>query len=587
MKQKSLFTLIINHYRCWQKDLIAKKRALQEKYQTGRLFSKVSIPLTFFIIAIFLTIALVIFLDPASAQVSSWTPVQISLPPHLSEKITNQTMPSNGDPHRSTIETDGWTTIFSDDFEGDFPGEWFVDDVDGAENGEYYWGKRNCLSHSGSFSAWAVGGGDDGSSLSCGSDYPINANSWMIYGPFSLEGATSAEFSFNYWLNSESGYDFFKVLASINGSYFYGYEISGERAAWYGDVFDLTDVYMIGDLTGQPQVWIAFLFTSDDSINCEAGVYVDDVVIRASVSQSFTITASAGVNGGISPSGNVTVIKGQDQTFNITPDPGYQVAFVDVDGFTVGALTQYTFTNVQSNHTIYASFDSFSLEIFLPLILNQITLPPPGIPVLNKINNPAGGNDYTVNWQSAANAINYILQEADNNNFTGASTVFDGPNTSVNITGKDVGTYFYRVKSKNAAHESAWSNIESVEVTVEMPDTPVPGNWSGITNQGLNISWTVSDDGTAISNLTLDIYWDGECGAYGSTNFLFTTTINDNKFSKTQSDLMGGFNTVSGTFTSTTSSEGTWSSKFVTYLPYSFDKCTATKNGTWTASASE
>jgi len=511
----------------------------------------------------------------------------------------------------------------------------------------------------------------------------------MIYGPFSLEGATSAEFSFNYWLNSESGYDFFKVLASINGSYFYGYEISGERAAWYGDVFDLTDVYMIGDLTGQPQVWIAFLFTSDDSINCEAGVYVDDVVIRASVSQSFTITASAGVNGGISPSGNVTVIKGQDQTFNITPDPGYQVAFVDVDGFTVGALTQYTFTNVQSNHTIYAMFDPIppvtytitasaganggispsgdvtviegqdqtfditpdpgyqvadvnvdgssdppsdwltppapidwvanvdvdgssvgtvtqytftnvqsnhtihatfepippvTLEVFLPLILNQIILLPPDIPVLNKINNPAGGNDYTVSWQTAANATNYILQEADDNNFTGASTVYDGPNTSVNITGKDVGTYFYRVKSKNAAHESAWSNTESVEVTVEMPDTPVPGNWSGTSNQGDTISYTVSDDGTEIIKLDLFINFGGKCGLKGMWKYFYKITISDNKFIDFR-ESWDSYEEVEGTFTSTTDAEGTFT--YRDEIDMGYYKCKVDIKGEWTASASE
>jgi hypothetical protein len=70
----------------------------------------------------------------------------------------------------------------------------------------------------------------------------------------------------------------------------------------------------------------------------------------------FTITASAGSNGSISPSGAVTVNQGASQGFTITPNSGFLVAAVTVDGTSVGAVTSYTFTNVQANHTIAASF---------------------------------------------------------------------------------------------------------------------------------------------------------------------------------------------------------------------------------------
>ena len=71
---------------------------------------------------------------------------------------------------------------------------------------------------------------------------------------------------------------------------------------------------------------------------------------------THTITATAGTGGSISPSGAVTVNYGSDQSFTITPDTGYHVANVLVDGFSVGAITTYTFTNVAANHTIEASF---------------------------------------------------------------------------------------------------------------------------------------------------------------------------------------------------------------------------------------
>ncbi len=71
---------------------------------------------------------------------------------------------------------------------------------------------------------------------------------------------------------------------------------------------------------------------------------------------SHTITASAGSNGSISPSGAVSVSLSGSQTFTITPDSGYNVSDVLVDGVSVGVASSYTFSNVRANHTIAASF---------------------------------------------------------------------------------------------------------------------------------------------------------------------------------------------------------------------------------------
>jgi hypothetical protein len=74
------------------------------------------------------------------------------------------------------------------------------------------------------------------------------------------------------------------------------------------------------------------------------------------VINTYTITASAGPGGAISPSGAVNVTCGDDQSFTITPDACYSIADVLVDGVSVGAVSSYTFTNVTANHTIDASF---------------------------------------------------------------------------------------------------------------------------------------------------------------------------------------------------------------------------------------
>ena len=70
----------------------------------------------------------------------------------------------------------------------------------------------------------------------------------------------------------------------------------------------------------------------------------------------YTIKATAGAGGSISPSGNVSVREGRDQTFTITPDKGYAVSNVKIDGKSIGAVKSYTFENVSRTHTIEVIF---------------------------------------------------------------------------------------------------------------------------------------------------------------------------------------------------------------------------------------
>ena len=70
----------------------------------------------------------------------------------------------------------------------------------------------------------------------------------------------------------------------------------------------------------------------------------------------YTIEATAGTGGSISPSGNISVREGADQTFTITPDKGYAVANVKIDGESIGAVKSYTFENVSKAHAIEVIF---------------------------------------------------------------------------------------------------------------------------------------------------------------------------------------------------------------------------------------
>ncbi|NJL92687.1 MAG: hypothetical protein HC915_02620 [Anaerolineae bacterium] len=71
---------------------------------------------------------------------------------------------------------------------------------------------------------------------------------------------------------------------------------------------------------------------------------------------TYTIVASAGAGGSISPSGNVTVFEGEDQSFTITAGTNFAIEDVLVDGVSIGAQSSYTFNNVDEDHTIEAFF---------------------------------------------------------------------------------------------------------------------------------------------------------------------------------------------------------------------------------------
>ncbi|PWR69848.1 PKD domain-containing protein [Methanospirillum lacunae] len=68
------------------------------------------------------------------------------------------------------------------------------------------------------------------------------------------------------------------------------------------------------------------------------------------------ITATASDHGSITPSGNISVPDGADQSFNITPDSGYTINNVQVDGISIGKASSHTFMKVRSDHTIQADF---------------------------------------------------------------------------------------------------------------------------------------------------------------------------------------------------------------------------------------
>lgn len=181
------------------------------------------------------------------------------------------TDPSTGAEEPPFPAISGWSSFMTQDFEGAFT------DWNTVGNG-VYWGKDDYNPHVGSYSAWAAKSGTSGLDPQF-SDYPNGAVSWMIYGPFSLVDSLESKLSFYYWNQSELNADYFKWMASREGSVFYGYQASGNSGGWNSIDFDLTAVPALGDLSGDDSVWIAFYFTSNASIQGK-GPFVDDIVLQ-------------------------------------------------------------------------------------------------------------------------------------------------------------------------------------------------------------------------------------------------------------------------------------------------------------------
>ncbi|MDD5693215.1 MAG: hypothetical protein PHU86_01970, partial [Patescibacteria group bacterium] len=118
-----------------------------------------------------------------------------------------------------------------------------------------------------------------------------------------------------------------------------------------------------------------------------------------------TIISSAGTNGGISPVGEVSVNQGDSQLFTISADPGYRISNVLIDGVSVGAITNYTFTNVISAHTIVAYFTTSATYSISSFAGQGGAISPNGQTII-----VSGGNQtYTITPNSYYHIVNVLV----------------------------------------------------------------------------------------------------------------------------------------------------------------------------------
>ncbi len=115
----------------------------------------------------------------------------------------------------------------------------------------------------------------------------------------------------------------------------------------------------------------------------------------------YSIKASAKSGGSITPSGEISVEEGESQSFNIIADDGYFIDDVKIDGKSIGAVTEYTFTNVNSIHTIEADFKAPVKAERIELSENEITMKEGENHTLTAKVKPDDALDKSLLWESS------------------------------------------------------------------------------------------------------------------------------------------------------------------------------------------
>lgn len=179
------------------------------------------------------------------------------------------------------------TIIFSDGFEGAFPGSWTVgNDVGSITTAK--WGDNSAKASAGSKSAFCADNGSNTRTV-----YDDNLKTYMERRGVSLSGYTAATLNFKYWLNSESGFDFFTVNIRDQNQVWHAPEFTDSgndsSAGWQSRSLNL-NAY-----AGQTGLYIQFLFRSDGrTVNASpSGVWVDEVSLVASAAGTIRITANS------------------------------------------------------------------------------------------------------------------------------------------------------------------------------------------------------------------------------------------------------------------------------------------------------
>ena len=198
-----------------------------------------------------------------------------------------------------------------------------------------------------------------------------------------------------------------------------------------------------------------------------------------------TITATAGANGSISPSGKVEVVEGADQAFSITANEGYEIESLKVDGAAVSTTTSYTFTNVRAAHTIEATFKQ------------KITVEKPSIGKQPQNVSVKAGEQATFTVAATGTDLKYQWQ-IDRNDGKGFADIAgaDRASYTTSAVDKNCNGYKYQCVISNSAG-SVTTGAATLTVTEDVtPPVQPTVKKPGISKQPQNVSVKAGEQAT-------------------------------------------------------------------------------------------
>jgi len=186
----------------------------------------------------------------------------------------------------------------------------------------------------------------------------------------------------------------------------YLFDLDENVLAHSGSTTDNEFLYFEATYSGNYIICVATAWGTNDNYD----LYVD--IETSGVVEEFTIDASSGANGDIDPNGAQIVTEGDDITFTFDPDVGFMVDYVLVDDVDQGALSDYTFTDVQEDHSIEVYFiedpDYIAYDIDASSGSNG-DIDPSGVIVVTE------GDDITFTFDpDTGYMVDYVLVDGDN-----------------------------------------------------------------------------------------------------------------------------------------------------------------------------
>jgi len=258
--------------------------------------------------------------------------------------------------------------------------------------------------------------------------------------------------------------------------------------------------------------------TSYTFSNVSANHTVSAIFVGQTVS-TYTITASAGAGGGISPSGAVSINSQGNKTFTITPDPGYMVSYVTVDGLYQGPITSYTFSNVSADHTISATFAQQTYAIVTSAGANG-TISPSGVTDVNGL----GSQTITIT-PDPGYIIAYVYIDG----------VSQGPITS----------YTFSRISANHTIDTTFARCLSITASAGANGTISPSGVACVNSQGSQTFTLSPNAGYQVADVKVDGVSKGAITSYTfssvSANHTISATFAQQTYTITASaDTLGG-----------------------------------------------